>query len=97
VAHNVHKIIGWIQQGGSRLLLFGHLTEQLDHNASGKGDTELVFFCNDTSRGWSPDEGGMWLQSMWQCKIQQWDIVPTTQATLGDTSEGPNLPKKAIP
>jgi hypothetical protein len=41
VAHNVHKNIGWIQQRGTSLLLFGHLMEQLDHNESGKDDTEL--------------------------------------------------------
>jgi hypothetical protein len=36
VAHNIHKNIGRTQQGGTSLLLFGHLTEQLDHNESGK-------------------------------------------------------------
>ncbi len=41
VAHNVHENIGRVQQGGTSLLLFGHLTEQLDHNESGKDDTGL--------------------------------------------------------
>ncbi len=41
VAHNVHKNIGLIQQGGTSLLLFDHLMEQLDHNESGKDDTGL--------------------------------------------------------
>ncbi len=41
VAHNVHKNICQVQQGGTSLLLFGHLTKQLDHNASGKDDTRL--------------------------------------------------------
>jgi hypothetical protein len=36
VAHNICKNIGRTQQGGTSLLLFGHLTEQLDHNESGK-------------------------------------------------------------
>ena len=30
VAHNVHENVGRIQQGGTSMLLFGHLTEQLD-------------------------------------------------------------------
>jgi hypothetical protein len=41
VAHNIHKNIGRIQQGGTILLLFGHLVEQLDHNESGIDDTGL--------------------------------------------------------
>ncbi len=36
VAHNIHENIGRTQQGGANLLLFGHLTEQLDHNESEK-------------------------------------------------------------
>ncbi len=35
-AHNVHENVGRIQQGGTSLLLFGHLTQQLDPNKSGK-------------------------------------------------------------
>jgi hypothetical protein len=41
VAHNVHENIGRVQQGDTSLLLFGHLTKQLDHNESGKDDTGL--------------------------------------------------------
>jgi len=41
VAHNVHENIGRTQQGGTSLLLFGHLTEQLDHDESEKDDTVL--------------------------------------------------------
>ncbi len=36
LAHNVHNNIGRVQQGGTRLLLFGHLTKQLNKNKSGK-------------------------------------------------------------
>ncbi len=38
-AHKVHENIGRIQQGGTSLLLFGHLTQQLDPNESGKDPT----------------------------------------------------------
>ena len=41
VAHNVHKNVGQVQQGGTSLILFGHLTDQLDHNESGKDPTGL--------------------------------------------------------
>ncbi len=41
VAHNVHENIGMTQQGGTSLLLFGHLMDQLDHNKSGKAPTGL--------------------------------------------------------
>ncbi len=41
VAHNVHKNIGRVQQGETSLLLFGHLTEQLDKNESSKDETGL--------------------------------------------------------
>jgi hypothetical protein len=39
--HNVHKNVGQVQQGGTSLILFGHLTEQLNHNESGKDPTGL--------------------------------------------------------
>jgi hypothetical protein len=39
IAHNVHENIGPTQQGGISLLLFGHLTEQLNHNKSMKDPT----------------------------------------------------------
>ncbi len=41
VAHNVHENVGRIQQGGTSMLLFGHLTEQLDYNETGKDDFGL--------------------------------------------------------
>ena len=41
VAHNIHKNVGRIQQGGTSVLLFGHLTEQLDHDETGKDATGL--------------------------------------------------------
>jgi hypothetical protein len=36
VAHNVHENIGRVQEGGTSLLLFGPLTEQLDNDQPGK-------------------------------------------------------------
>jgi hypothetical protein len=41
VVHNVHKNFGKVQQGGTSLILFGPITEQLDFNESGKDDTGL--------------------------------------------------------
>jgi hypothetical protein len=41
VAHNVHENFGKIQQGGTCLIMFGTLTDQLDFNESGKDDTGL--------------------------------------------------------
>jgi hypothetical protein len=35
VAHNTHKNIGHVQEGGTSLLLFGALTEQLAHDEPG--------------------------------------------------------------
>ncbi len=32
VAHNIHKNISRVQEGGTSLLLFGTLTDQLDHD-----------------------------------------------------------------
>jgi exonuclease III len=40
-AHYVHKNVGKIQQGGTSLILFGHITQQLDPNKSGKDPTGL--------------------------------------------------------
>ena len=40
-AHNVHENFGKIQQGGTSLILFGHLTQLLDPNESGKDPTGL--------------------------------------------------------
>jgi hypothetical protein len=36
-------------------------------------------------------------QSVQQCRIEQWNIISTTQVLLGDTAEGLDLPPKAIP
>ncbi len=36
VAHNIHEDINRVQEGGTCLLLFGTLTDQLDHNKTGK-------------------------------------------------------------
>ena len=41
VAHNVHENIGRVQEGGTSLLLFGSLMEQLDHDQTGKDKTGL--------------------------------------------------------
>ncbi len=41
VAHNVHKIFGKVQQGGTSLIMFGPLTDQLDFNENGKDNTGL--------------------------------------------------------
>jgi hypothetical protein len=41
VAHKVHENIGWHQQGGTSLMLFGPLIKQLDMDQSGKDDTGL--------------------------------------------------------
>jgi hypothetical protein len=38
VAHNVHENIGRVQEGGTSLLLFGPLTEQLDNDQPGKDE-----------------------------------------------------------
>jgi hypothetical protein len=41
VAHNVYMNISRVQQGGMSLLLFGHLTKQLNQNESSKDKTGL--------------------------------------------------------
>jgi hypothetical protein len=41
VVHNIHKDISRVQEGGTSLLLFGTLTDQLDHNQMGKDETCL--------------------------------------------------------
>ncbi len=51
VAHDVHENVGMNQQGGTSLLLFGHLTEQLDHNESGKDETGLGHWVVMTLQG----------------------------------------------
>ncbi len=51
VAHNVHEDVGKVQQGGTSLILFGQLTEQLDHNESGKDPTGLGWWSVMTLKG----------------------------------------------
>ncbi len=41
VAHSVYENVGKIQQGGTSMLLFGHLTEQLDYDETGKDTSRL--------------------------------------------------------
>ena len=41
VAHNIHENISRVQEGGTSLLLFGALTEQLAHDEPGKDETGL--------------------------------------------------------
>ncbi len=41
VAHNIHKNISRVQEGGTSLLLFGTITDQLDHDQTGKDETGL--------------------------------------------------------
>jgi hypothetical protein len=41
VAHYIHKNISRVQEGGTSLLLFGALTEQLAHDEPGKDETGL--------------------------------------------------------
>ncbi len=41
VAHNVHKNVGRMQQGGTSIIMFGPITEQIDHERSGKDNTGL--------------------------------------------------------
>ena len=41
VAHNIHENIGQIQQGGTSLFLFDHLTEQMDCNKCSKDESGL--------------------------------------------------------
>jgi hypothetical protein len=41
VSHNIHKDISRVQEGGTSLLLFGRLTDQLDHDQTGKDETGL--------------------------------------------------------
>jgi hypothetical protein len=41
VAHNVHENVGKIQQGGTSLVMFGHLTQQIEGYKNGKDPTGL--------------------------------------------------------
>jgi hypothetical protein len=50
-AHNVHKNVGRVQQRGTSLLLFRHLTKQLDKNESRKDETGLGRWSVTTLQG----------------------------------------------
>ncbi len=41
VAHNIHKNVGRMQQGSTSIIMFGPITEQIDHERSGKDNTGL--------------------------------------------------------
>ena len=51
VAHNVHKNVGRVQEGGASMLLFGSLIQQFDVDHSGKDDTGLGRWCYMTFCG----------------------------------------------
>ena len=51
VAHNVHKNVGRVQEGGTRMLLFGSIIQQFDVDNSGKDDTGLGIWCYMTFYG----------------------------------------------
>ncbi len=51
MAHNIHKNISQIQEGGTSLLLLGLLAEQLAYNQPGKDETGLVCWSVMTLKG----------------------------------------------
>ena len=51
VAHNVHKNVGRVQEGGASMLLFGSLIQQFDVDHSGRDDTGLGRWCYMTLCG----------------------------------------------
>ncbi len=51
VAHNIHKNIGHVQEGGTSLLLFGVLTKQLAHDEPGKDESGLGWWSVMTLKG----------------------------------------------
>jgi hypothetical protein len=51
VVHNVHENIGRVQEGGTSLLLFGPLMEQLDNDQLGKDESGLGCWSVMTLRG----------------------------------------------
>ncbi len=51
VAHNVHKNIGKVQEGGTSLMAIGPLTEYIEHNQPGKDETGLGWWAVILSRG----------------------------------------------
>jgi hypothetical protein len=89
-AHNVHENVGWVQQGGTSLILFGHLTEQLNHIESGKDPTGLGRWtvmtlerdgiCTQIVCGYNPC-GNNKLNSGTSYQQQKWFFI-TTQKDL---------------
>jgi hypothetical protein len=57
VAHNVHKNIGQVQEGGTSLMAFGTVTEYLMHDQPGKDETSLGRWLVMTFKG---DNGLTW-------------------------------------
>jgi hypothetical protein len=51
VAHNIHENIGRVQEGGTSLLIFGALTEQLAHDEPGKDESGLGWWSVMTLKG----------------------------------------------
>ncbi len=51
VAHNVHKNIGKVQEGGTSLMAIGPLTEYIEHNQPGKDKTGLGWWAVMTFKG----------------------------------------------
>jgi hypothetical protein len=51
VAHNLHENVGKVQQGGTSLILFGQLTEQLDPNKGRKDPTDPGWWTVMTLKG----------------------------------------------
>ena len=51
VAHNVHKNVGRVQEGGTSMLLFGSLIQTFDADHSGKDNTGLEIWCYMTLCG----------------------------------------------
>jgi hypothetical protein len=51
IVHNVHENFGKVQQGGTSLIMFGPLTDQLDFNETGKDDTGLGHWSVMTGQG----------------------------------------------
>lgn len=73
VAHNIHKAVAPVQEGGVGLLMFGPLLENLDmSNSSKQGQVRIRAMVNDGStRREDLYKVGVWLQSM-QIKLFKW-------------------------
>ncbi len=51
VAHNVHKNIGKVQEGGTSLMAIGPLMEYIEHDQPGKDKTGLGWWAVMTFKG----------------------------------------------